>query len=182
MHALTVKRQETQMNKSTRYTPRKKALTLLVICASLVALLVTGCSGGKSSGASSEDQKAMLAAVGKFYAAQGALDLAGMKASLYDPQDISGIATATVPPGAKKAEVVVKPVADTVVISIPSQELTLTASVATASVNAVKLSDPNGQTITLIMKKDGSAWKIDVAETQKASAAAAGGAAGQSAP
>jgi hypothetical protein len=169
------------MNKSARHTPGKKVLALLVICASLVALLVTGCSGGKSSGASS-DQKAMLAAVGKFYAAQGALDLAGMKASLYDPQDISGIATATVPPGAKKAEVVVKPVDDTVVIAIPSQELTLTASVATASVNAVKLSDPNGQTITLIMKKDGSVWKIDVGETQKAGAKQAGGAAGQSAP
>ena len=168
------------MNKSTRYTPGKKALVLLVICASLVALLVTGCSGGKSSGASA-DQKAMLDTVGKFYAAQAGLDLAGMKAALYDPQDISGIATATIPPSAKKAEVAVKPVGDTVVISIPSQELTLTASVATATANAVKLSDPNGQSITLIMKKDGSVWKIDVAETQKASAPQAGGA-GQSAP
>ncbi len=75
-----------------------------------------------------------------------------------------------------------KPVGETVVITIPSQELTLTASVATASVNAVKLSDPNGQSITLIMKKDGDVWKIDVAETQRVSAEQAGGAAGQSAP
>ncbi len=169
------------MNVSTRYTPGKKVLALLVICAALVALLVSGCSGGKSTGASA-DQKAMLDAVGKFYVAQASLDLAGMKAALYDPQDISGIATATVPPGATKAEVAAKPVGETVVITIPSQELTLTASVSTASVNAVKLSDPNGQSITLIMKKDGSAWKIDVAETQRVSAEQAGGAAGQSAP
>ena len=163
------------MNKAGLNRMTKKALVLLVICASLVALLVTGCSGGKSAG-STPDQKAMLETVAKFYAAQGALDIPGMRASLYDPQDIAGLATATVPPSAQKAEVVAKTVGNTIVITIPSQELTMTVSVAESPANAVKISNPSGQATTLIMKKDGSVWKIDVAETEKASAAAAGSA------
>jgi hypothetical protein len=159
----------------------KRTLLLLVVCLSLVALFVTGCSGGGSSGASA-DQKAMLETVGKFYKAQGALDLPAMRASLYDPQDVAGLATATVPPEAQKAEVNTKAVGDTIVITIPSQELTMTASIAKTPANAVLLAAPSGQSTTLIMKKDGKVWKIDVAETEKASAAAAGGSGGTSQP
>ncbi len=96
-----------------------------------------------------------------------------MRAALYDPQDIAGLATATVPPDAQKAEVITKNVGDTIVITIPSQELTMTASIAKTPANAVLLAAPTGQSTTLIMKKDGNVWKIDVAETEKASAAAA---------
>jgi hypothetical protein len=160
----------------------KGTLVLLVICLSLAALLVTGCSGGKSGGATS-DQKAQLETVAKFYKAQGNLDIPGMRAALYDPKDAAGLATATVPPGAQKAEVIAKSVGDTMVITIPSQELTMTASAAKTPANAVVVSAPTGQSTTLIMKKDGSVWKIDVVETEKANAAAAGGgASGGTAP
>lgn len=151
-------------------------VALLMVCVALLALLISGCSGGGS------DQKAQLETVGKFYAAQGALDLPALKAALYDPKNISGIATATVPPGAQKTEIAWKSVGDTVVITIPSQSTTLTASIAKSPPNAVLISDGSGQgqAQTLIMKKDGDVWKIDVAETEKASKAAAPS--GQGAP
>lgn len=164
------------MSKAGHHPVGKKALlSLLVVFAALLALLAVGCSGGAPSSGGS-DSKAMAEAVGKFYAAQGALDIAGMKAALYDPTNISGIATATVPADAKKTEVAWKASGDTVIITVPSQELTLTVSAAATPANAVKVADPSGKSETLIMKKDGSVWKIDVAETQKASAAAAGSA------
>jgi hypothetical protein len=163
------------MNKSghVRQTlkPGAKALvSLLAIFVLLLAILLAGCSGGTSAGS---DQKAMMETVGKFYAAQGALDLAAMKAALYDPTNVSGIATATVPPGAQKTEVNWKNVGDTVVITAPSRELTLTVTALKTPANAVKIADPSGQGETLIMKKDGKVWKIDFVETQKASAASA---------
>ena len=62
---------------------------------------------------------------------------------------------------------------ETVVIAIPSQELTLTASVAaTARPTRSSSRTRTARRITLIMKKDGSVWKIDVAETERPSAAA----------
>jgi hypothetical protein len=146
---------------------RKALVSVLVICASLLAVIVVGCSGGGG------DQKAMLETVGKFYAAQGALDLPAMKAAIYDPQNTSGIATATIPAGATKTEILWKSVGDNVIVTIPSQELTLTVSAAKSPANAVLVSDPSGQGETLIMKKDGGVWKIDFAETQKAIAAKA---------
>jgi len=145
---------------------------LLVACATLVALLAVGCSGGTTSGGTS-DEKAMREVIAKFYAAQGNLDLAGMKASIYDPQNIAGLATATVPPDAKKTEVTWKNVGDTVVISVPSQELTITVTSAKTPANAVTMTGPGGQSDILIMKKDGGVWKIDVAETEKARVARA---------
>jgi hypothetical protein len=146
----------------------KALVSLLIVGVSLLAVLLVGCSAGGGA-----DQKAMLEAVGKFYAAQGALDLPAMKAAIYDPQNVSGIATATVPPDAKKTEVAWKSAGDKVTITIPSQELTLTVTVAKSPANAVLVSDPSGQGETLIMKKDGGVWKIDFAETQKAIAAKA---------
>ena len=164
------------MSKAGHSQVGKRALvSVLLVCAALLALLVVGCSGGASSGGSA-DQKAMLEAVGKFYAAQGALDLPAMKAALWDPQNMSGIATATIPPDAKKTEVAWKSVGSTVVITVPSQELTLTVTAAKTPPNTVTVAAPNGQGETLVMKKDGKVWKIDVAETQKASAAKAGSA------
>ena len=154
-------------------------MALVVACATLLALFAVGCSGGAGSAA---DQKAMREAVAKFYSSQGELDIEGMKASLYDPQNIAGLATATVPPEAQKTEVVVKSVGETIVISVPSQELTLTLSAAKTPPNAVTMSAPGGQTDTLIMKKDGGVWKIDVAETEKLRQAQAPQPTGQGAP
>lgn len=169
------------MSKAGHHPARKKALvSLLVICAALLALLGAGCSGGGSS--SSSDPKAMREAIGKFYAAQGALDIEGMKAVIYDPTNTSGIATATVPPEAQKAEVNWKSVGETVLITVPSRDLTLTVAAAKSPENAVTLSDPSGQSETIIMKKDGGVWKIDVVETQKATAAKAGSAPAPAAP
>jgi len=166
------------MNKAGLNRMAKKTLVLLVVCLSLVALFVAGCSG--KSGSATADQKAQLETVANFYKAQGALDLPKMKASLYDPQDVAGLATATVPAGAKKTEVIVKNVGNTIVIAIPSQELTMTASVSTSTVNGVWVSAPNGQGTTLVMKKEANVWKIDVVETEKAGAAAAAGSSGGS--
>jgi hypothetical protein len=180
MHALARQRQEKKMNKARLARIAKKSLVLLVVCLALVALFVTGCSGGSAGG--SADSKAQLETIAKFYKAQGNLDLPGMRAALYDPQDVAGLATATVPPEAQKAEVITKNVGNTVLITIPSQELTMTASIAKTPANAVTLAAPTGQSTTLIMKKDGSVWKIDVVETEKASAAAAGGSGGTTQP
>ena len=48
----------------------------------------------------------MLESVAKWYVAQGALDIAGFKAGIYDPEDILGVATMTAAPeGAQKSEV-----------------------------------------------------------------------------
>jgi hypothetical protein len=160
------------MNKAGRNRMAKRTLVLLVMCLSLVALVVAGCSGGSSGGVSS-DQKAQMETVAKFYKAQGALDITGMRASLYDPQDRAGLATATVPAGAQKTEVISKNEGSTMVITIPSQEITMTASVAKTPTNAILVSAPSGQATTLIMKKDGGVWKIDVVETEKVNAAAA---------
>ncbi|MEI7814001.1 MAG: hypothetical protein WCJ13_04335 [Coriobacteriia bacterium] len=166
------------MSKAGRSQVGKKVLvSVLLICVALLAVFAAGCSKGGAG-----DQKAMVEAVAKFYAAQGALDLATMKATIYDPQNMSGIATATIPADAKKTEIVWKSVGDTVLITVPSQELTLTASVAKTPANAVLVADPSGQGETLIMKKDGGVWKIDFAETQKASAAKAAAPSPQSAP
>lgn len=145
-------------------------VSLVVAAATLVALLAAGCTSG-GAGGSAADQKAMREVVGKFYAAQGDLDIETMRASLYDPQNIAGLATATVPPEAQKTEVTWKNVGETVVIAVPSQELTLTVSAATSTPNAVTMTGPGGQSDTLIMKKDGGAWKIDVSETEKNRAA-----------
>jgi hypothetical protein len=164
------------MNKAGLSRIAKKTLVLLVVCLSLVALFVAGCSG--KSGGVTADQKAQMETVANFYKAQGALDITKMRASLYDPQDVAGLATATVPAGAQKAEVIATNVGDTIVISIPSQELTMTAAVATSTPNAIWVSAPNGQGTTLVMKKDANVWKIDVVETEKVGAAAAAGTSG----
>ena len=168
------------MNKARLAGTAKKSLVLLAVCLALVAMFVAGCSGGGAGG--SADQKAQLEAVAKFYQAQGDLDIPAMRDSLYDPEDTAGLATATVPPDAQKAEVIAKNVGDTIVITIPSQELTMTLSAAKSPANAVSIAAPNGQSTTLIMKKDGNVWKIDVVETEKAAAAAQGGGAGTTQP
>jgi len=62
---------------------------------------------------------------------------------------------------------------------VPSQELTLTASMAATPPNAVLVSDPSGQGNVLVMRKEGSVWKIDVAATEKAAADAQSGGTGQ---
>ena len=95
------------MDKARLSQMAKKTLLVLVMCLSLAALLVAGCSGGKS-GSSSADQKAQMETVAKFYKAQGALDIKAMRAALYDPTDVAGLATATVPAGAQKTEVISK--------------------------------------------------------------------------
>ena len=161
------------MGKSRHHQASRGArAVLLIVCVALFAMILAGCSSAGS------DQKAMRETVGKFYAAQGALDLATIRASLYDPQNKSGLATATVPPGATKTDVTWKTVGDTVVVLIPSQELTLTVSTPKTPPNAVLLSDGSGQGQTLIMRKDGSAWKIDFEATEKAASQAAGPAPG----
>lgn len=158
----------------------KWVIALLMVGAALLVLLAAGCSSSSSTGgASAGDQKAMLETVGKFYAAQGALDLPAVRETLYDPTDIAGLATATVPADATKTEITWKAEGDKVIIAVPSQELTLTASMAATPPNAVLVSDPSGQGNVLVMKKEGSVWKIDVAETEKAAAAAQTGAGGQ---
>ena len=54
---------------------------------------------------------------------------------------------------------------------IPSEQTTLTLTASPEQVNVVLLKDALGQNGTFVMKKDANVWKIDVAETQKVSAA-----------
>ena len=149
-----------------------------LMCAFALAALAGGCSKGSSS-APSGDKKAMVEAVANWYAAQGNLDMAGFKAGIYDPDNVLGVATATAPPKtAKKAVVSWKWVGDNVIISMPSQQSTLTIGVSTTAADTVTLKDSTGQAGTFVMKNVGGVWKIDVNATQKAANAANSGTSG----
>ena len=112
----------------------------------------------------------MLEAVAKWYVAQGALDMAGFKAGIYDPEDILGVATMTAAPeGAEKSEVKWEWAGETIVVTVPSEQSTITLTASPEQANVVLLKDAIGQDGTFVMKNDNGVWKIDVAETQKVS-------------
>lgn len=147
----------------------------VLACVLLLAGIVVGCKP-----AAQDEKKAMIESVAKWYAAQGALDIVGFKAGIYDPTDILKVATMTAAPeGAKKSEVKWEWVGETIVVTVPSEQSTVTLSASPEQANVVLLKDALGEAGTLIMKKVDGSWKIDIAETQKISAASA---AGSSAP
>jgi hypothetical protein len=143
----------------------------LLVGVLLLAGLAAGCkSGSDNSGATvtPEDKKAMVESVAKFFVAQGALDIKGIKAGIYDPENIFGVATMTVAPeGAQKTEIKFAWSGDTVLLTIPSQQASATLSASVEQTNVVQLKDPAGQGQTFVMKKDGGVWKIDVTATTK---------------
>lgn len=147
-------------------------MSALLACALLLAGFSAGCKSPASSGGgpSAGDKKAMIEAVAKWYVAQGELDINGFKAGIYDPDDLLGVATmTTAPEGAEKSEVKWSWVGETAVVTIPSQETTAILSASPTVPNGVLLKDETGQgSNTFIMKNDNGVWKIDVAETQKA--------------
>lgn len=149
----------------------------LLACVLLLAGIVAGCTQGGSGETGStvtDDQKAMLEAVAKWHVAQGAVDLAGYKAGVYDPEDILGIATMTTPPpDAEKYDVKWAWSGDKIVLSIPSESTTITLSAPADKPGVVSLMDTFGQSATYVMKKDGAVWKIDIAKTQEAAKAQA---------
>ena len=116
------------MNKATRYRHERRhwfaSRDLRGACS---PCSVSGCSGGRvvrrQCGPEGDAR-----GVGKFYVAKVQPRSRRDEGGPLRPANIFGIATATVPPGAQKAEVAAKSVGETVVITIPSQELTLTAS------------------------------------------------------
>jgi hypothetical protein len=149
-------------------------MLVLLACVLLLAALAGGCKSAtkEQTPAANPDKKAMLESVAKWYTAQGALDLAGFKAGIYDPDNILGVATMTAAPkGAKKAEVKWSWSGDNIVLTIPSEQSTITLTASPNQANVVLLKDAAGQGGTFIMKKEGTVWKIDVSETQKATQA-----------
>jgi hypothetical protein len=159
-----------------RWRSRIPVALVVAACAIVVAATIAGCSSTSSPSGTSitSDQKAMVETVGKWYVAEGSFDIPALKAIVYDPNDIMGLATATPPAGALTTTVTTSWQGEKLIISAPSIETTIVAMVATSTPNAVAISDGTGQSGILIMKKISGAWKIDVAETQKASSTAAG--------
>lgn len=171
--AITLKRAERSphdegihVKTTTKHTLSARMLAVLA-CLLLLAGIAAGCKP-----AAQDDKKLMLEAVAKWYTAQGALDIAGFKAGIYDPTDILGVATMTAAPeGAVKSEVQWAWAGETIVVTVPSEQSTVTLSVSPDQTNVVLLKDALGEAGTFIMKKVDGTWKIDIAETQKISAA-----------
>ncbi len=163
--------------KTTNKRTRPVWMLALLACALLLAGVAGGCKSASSGGekTATPDKKAMLEAVAKWYVAQGALDIKGFKAGIYDPEDILGVATMTAAPeGAQKSEVKWEWAGETVVVTVPSEQSTITLTASPQQANVVLLKDALGQGGTFVMKNDGGVWKIDVTETQKVSASAGG--------
>jgi len=160
--------------KTTKKRTQPVWMLALLACVLLLAGVAGGCKSASSGGekTAAPDKKAMLEAVAKWYVAQGALDIAGFKAGIYDPENILGVATMTAAPaGAEKSEVKWVWQGETIVVTVPSEQSTITLVASPQQANVVLLKDALGQGGTFVMKEDGGVWKIDVAETQKVSAA-----------
>jgi len=136
-------------------------------CGLLLFGVMAGCK--TTSSKLTADQRAMLEAIGKWYVAQGQLDIKGFKAGIHDPEDILGVATATAPPeGATKTEVKWKWAGDTIVIDVPSQQSSVTVSASKTTPNLIEVKDSTGGTAVYVMTKIGGTWKLDVSKTKKA--------------
>jgi hypothetical protein len=151
----------------------------LLACALLVLGVIAGCAPAKKADTLTPEKKAMVESVAKWYVAQGALDLAGFKAGIYDPNDVLGVASMTAPPkDAKKSEVKWAWVGDAVVLTIASDQTTVTLTPSSTATDVVSVSDTNGSAGKFIMINQNGVWKIDVNKTQEAAAAASQSASG----
>ena len=155
--------------KTTNTRKRPAWMLALLACTLMLAGVTAGCkTASKEATVTPEDKKAMIESVAKFFVAQGALDIPGVKASIYDPENIFGVATMTVAPeGAQKTEIKYAWKGDTILLTIPSQQTSATLSASVEQTNVVTLKDPAGQGQTFVMRKDGNVWKIDVSATTK---------------
>ena len=153
----------------------------LIACAVVIALMLVGCSTAKQVADPKQDRKAMMEAAAKFYVADAAQDIEGMKAVIHDPADVLGIATATPPAaGAETSTVSWAWQDDHIVMSSPSDEATYTLISSDASPNVVVLTDSQGQSLEpLIMTKVNGVWRVDVQEIQKVAQAQADSPEGQ---
>ncbi|NTU71820.1 MAG: hypothetical protein HGB10_08390 [Coriobacteriia bacterium] len=150
-------------------TNRGRSLWMIaaLVCVLLIAGVATGCKPSET-----DQKKAMLESVAKWYVAQGALDMAAFKAGIYDPDDILGVATMTAaPPGAVKTEVSYAWAGDSIMMTVPSEGSTLTLTASPNQANVVLLKDAAGSNGTFVMKDVDGVWKIDVAATQELQAA-----------
>lgn len=138
-------------------------------------LAVAGCSAAKQAVDPAKDRQAKMETAAKFYVADAAQDIKGLKAIVYDPTNFLGLATAT-PPGADVPTTTVRWAwqGDTIVMQAESDEATYTLSSTDASPNVVTLKDATGQTLdTLFVKKVNDVWRIDAQAIQKAAEAQA---------
>jgi hypothetical protein len=149
-----------------------------------LALMVTGCSANSSGAKKSDpkaDRKAMMETVAKFYVAQGAQDLKGIKSAIHDPDNIMELPTET-PPATDAETTTIKWQwnGDKITLQSESEEATYTLSSSEASPNVVKLTDATGETLgELVMTQKNGAWLIDVAAVKKAAEDAANSPEGQ---
>ena len=164
---------------SDRTTSNRRPTARLVVAAVMLSLVgvlgLAACAQSSNSAASTQqDHQAMMETVAKWYVAEGAANLDGIKAAVYDPTAILGLATATPPPADQPTTTVVwKWVGEKIVLTVPKspEEPTVTV-VASATPDVVLLSDATGAGGTLYMRKVNGVWKIDVLATQKAAEAA----------
>jgi hypothetical protein len=148
--------------------------------AAVLALSACAKSTPKTPQLSEQDRKAMVESVAKWYVAQGAADINGIRAGVYDPANLLGLATATPPAGVERLTVVWKWTGDKIVLTIPSRpdEPTTTVAASPTTPTVVQIDDGTGFSGTLYMTKVDGVWKIDAGETVKAADAA--GAQGES--
>src|SRR5450759_1219914 len=114
-----------------------------VIGALVVALLATGCSAASKSVDPTQDRKAMMEIAANWYVASyGTLDLNGVKATVYDPGNILGLATATpVPASEPRTAISWRWDGSNIVMSAPSQDTTITLTNSAATPKNVDLRD-----------------------------------------
>jgi hypothetical protein len=156
-----------------RTRPAARLIVAATMFATAAVMGVSACA--KSTASTSPDRKAMMESVAKWYVAEGAADLEGVRAGVYDPTNLLGLATATPPPADVQTTTVIwKWEGDKILLAAPNnpQETTVTI-VASSTPDVVLIADELGQGGALIMKKVDGAWRIDVVETKKAAEAAA---------
>ena len=165
-----------EQNSNQRPTAR---LAIAIAMLAFVALLALGaCAKSSTPTVSAQDKKAMMETVAKWNVAQGAVDIPGLKALVYDPKDELGLATATPPADAEKVKVAWKWDGDKILMTAPDVPdiTTMTIAPATSTPNAVLMEGGNGTPpLSFVMKKVDGVWKIDVPETLKLAAASAQG-------
>ncbi|MDR3686172.1 MAG: hypothetical protein P4L93_04355 [Coriobacteriia bacterium] len=149
------------------------ARTLRVVILGLLiatALAAVGCSASKQSVDPIVDRKAKMETAAKFYVADAARNIEGLKALVYDPTNYMGLATATPPAaGTPTASVTWSWQGADIVMREKSDPATYTISSTEASPSVVTLKDANGQLLdTLFVKKIDNEWRIDAQAIEKA--------------
>jgi hypothetical protein len=179
VHDLTIAQTGENVNVPRCERPTARLVLAAVMLALTAVVGLSACAKGAvptTSQVSAQDRKTMMESVAKWYVAQGAADLGGIRAAVYDPTNILGLATATpLPSEVETVTIVWKWVGNKIALTIPGmpEEPTMTVAASPTTPTVVEIDDGTGLNGALYMKKVDGVWKIDITETQKALDAAA---------